>query len=109
MNIPIEQFVPTGASLIATISGLVGMWFKFMNKVERPEEEKGEMKRQINAFWHWKDDYEKVASSNREKIYHDIARLDAAGLVVNEQLKNIVLILQEIKNEISEFKRNERS
>jgi len=106
MNIPIESYIPSGAGLLATIIGLAGMWTKFQGKVERLEEDRTENRRQIDAFWRWKEEHEKLDIDTRENLTRDIARLDAGGLVVNEQLKNIVAILNEIKLQISDFRKN---
>lgn len=116
MNIPIEQFIPSGAGLIATLAGLAGMWFKFQHKVETLErdrdeyrkdsrDERTELRRQIDAFWEWKDDHDKQSSLIRERFNKDIAHLEGANLVVNEQFKQIVGMLEEIKERMSELER----
>lgn len=104
----IEQLIPLGSNILATIAALATFWIKLSNKVDRQEEIVSELKRQINAVWLWKDDFEKTSAISKEKFFHDIARLDASSLVVNEQLKNIVLILQEIKSEISNLKKDKK-
>lgn len=105
MNIPVEQFIPTGAGLLATIVGLMGVWFKFQEKVERLEEDKQETRRQIDAFWKWKDEHEKTAMELREKFNREIAALNASMMVTSEQFKQIVSILNEIKDRIQELEK----
>lgn len=96
----IEQLLPTGSVLLIWIVSLVGMWFRFQNKIERLTDDQDEFKRQIAAFWRWKDEHEKWAASQKESMMKDIARLDASHLVVNEQFKQIMAMLQEIKERI---------
>jgi DNA repair exonuclease SbcCD nuclease subunit len=103
MNLPIESFIPSGAGLVATIAGLVGMWFKFQSKVERLEEDKTEIKRQIEAVWKWKSDHENTATELREKFNKELAEVRASMLVTNEQFKQILAILSDIKDRIDKL------
>lgn len=101
MNLPIEQFIPSGAGLIGTIVGLAGMWFKFQNKVDNLERRDEEQGRQIQNIIDWSHNYEEKAAARRDDINKELAKLEGANLVVNEQFKQIVNMLQEIKERIT--------
>lgn len=114
MNLPIEQILPSGAGLIATISGLVGVWFKFQNKVDnidnylreekvRMKEEHEELMRQINAQWKWKESHEKEAAQIRASLNKDISEIRGGLLVTNEQFKQILEALKEIKERLTKL------
>jgi len=103
MSIPIEDFIPSGAGLLATVIGLVGMWFKFQNKVENLEREDSEQGRQLEAIWKWKDTHEKEAAQAREVFNKDISKLEGANLVTTEQFKQILHMLEEIKEKIKKL------
>ena len=116
MNLPIESFIPSGSGLLVQIILLVGAWFKFQNKVERLEEDKGKDEKKLDAAFkridenreecrRIYDEHQKDAAANREKINQEIAKLDAANMVTTEQLKNILSVLTEIKHEIAEFRK----
>lgn len=75
------------------------------NKIDRLEDEKSEAKRQIEAIWDWKDEHEKNANDMREKYNRELSRLEGANLVVNEQFKQIMNILEDIKERISELEK----
>lgn len=100
MSIGIEELLPSGAGLITTIIALSIGWNKIQNKSERLEEKDAEQGRQIEAIWKWKDAHEKEAIISREGLNRDISRLEGANLVVNEQFKQIMSILQDIKERI---------
>lgn len=105
MNLPIESFIPSGAGLLGTLIGLAGIWFKVQNKVENLEKEDSEQGRQINALWMWKDGHEKEAAQNRESINRELFKLEGANMVVNEQFKQILAMLEDIKERISELEK----
>lgn len=102
--------------IVANTVTIVGLWFKMQNRIERLEEKKvedqrsidrdcAEMKRQIEAIWDWKDEHEKNANDIREKYNRELSRLEGANLVVNEQFKQIMNILEDIKERISELEK----
>lgn len=105
MNIPIEQFIPSGAGLVAAISGLIGIWFKFQNRIDNLEKEnfaeKTEYDRQINALWEWRDEHEKMAIEIREKFNREISEIRGSLLVTHEQYRQMIDILNDIKDRIS--------
>lgn len=116
MNLPIEQFIPSGAGLLATVVGGIGMWFKFQGKVERLEDDKTDLHNKLEAAFkridenrndcrRIYDEHQKEAIFNREKTNQEIAKLEAVSLVTSEQLKNILSVLTEIKEEISELRK----
>ena len=106
MNLPIEQFIPSGAGLLATLAGLAGVWFKVQNKVDNLERKDLEQGRQIEALWKWKDDNEKDASKAREEFSKELFKLEGAHMVTTEQFKQIMQILNEIKDRLSILERN---
>jgi len=105
MNIPIEQFIPSGSTLLGTIVAMTVAWNKIQNKLERSEEDRVENRRQIDAFWKWKDEHEKSAVEVREKFNREIAELHGSGLVIGEQFKQIMSILSEIKTRLDELEK----
>ena len=103
MNLPIEQFIPSGAGLLATIVTLIGMWFKFQNKVENLERKDNEQENKISDVIKWSHDHEKDAATAREQLSKDIFKLEGANMVVNEQFKQIMAMLQDIKERIEKL------
>lgn len=103
MNIDIEQFIPSGAGLLATIVSLVGMWFKFQNKVERLTETDIEQDRQIKAVWKWKEDLERDMFAVRERYNDRMSRMEGSNLVVVEQFKQIMTVLEDIKDRLEKL------
>ena len=103
MNLPIEQFIPSGAGLLGTIVGLIGIWFKFQNKVENLERKDDEQGKQILDVVKWSHDHEKEASTIREQLNKDIVKLEGSNLVVNEQFKRILEILEDIKERLTKL------
>lgn len=105
MSISIETILSAGVGLITTAVGMIGMWFKFQNKVDNLEKEDSEQARQLEAIWSWKDSHEKEAALNRENMNREIFKLEGANLVVNEQYKTLVNMLQDIKERIEKLER----
>lgn len=105
MSLQLEQVFTALSVIIANTIAIVGLWFKMQNKIDRLEDEKIEAKRQIEAIWDWKDEHEKNANDIREKYNRELSRLEGANLVVNEQFKQIMNILEDIKERISELEK----
>lgn len=110
----LEQLISSGAGLLFTIAGLIGVWYKFQNKVENLEEarksdiektkdERIEFRRQIEAVWKWKDEHQKEYSSLREDLQAEIAEIRGSTLVINEQFKQILEMLKEIKERLTKL------
>lgn len=105
MSFQFEQILTAAAIIIANTVTVAGLWFKMQNRIDRLEDEKVEAKRQIEAIWDWKDEHEKNANDIREKYNRELSRLEGANLVVNEQFKQIMNILEDIKERISELEK----
>jgi len=97
-----------------TIIGLVGVWYRNQFKLERLEEKIVDMRvlvdggsvenrRQIEAIWKWKDEHEKDSNSIRESFNKEISEIRGSMLVTNEQFKQIMTILQDIKDRVSKI------
>lgn len=106
MNLPIEQFIPSGTTAVGGIISIVAIWFKFQNKVENLEKEDSEQARQIEALWKWKDEHTKESGNIREHLNRDIAEIRATALVVTEQFKQILEVLSEIKERLTFLEKN---
>ena len=93
MNITVEQII----TWVAMFLGLAGVWFRYQYKVERLNEKDEEQDRQIEAMWKWKDSHEKEAAQNREHFNKEISELRGIALVSGEQFKQIMSLLQDLK------------
>lgn len=108
MEIPVEQFIPSGAGFLATIVSLAGMWFKFQAKVERLEEDKLDLKRQIEGLGKSFDTHEKEAIEMREHFNSQLSEFKGSLLVNGEQFKQILAMLQDIKDRITALENGKR-
>lgn len=120
MSIEIEQLIPSGGTLFLTIVSLIGMWFKFQNKVENLErdllkdqlEDKEkfdhEMTRikeinnlqwsKIDEIFKWQASHEKEAWENRNALELKIAALHGADEKLQTMLESIEKKLDELIN-----------
>lgn len=58
--------------------------------------------RDIASLWKWKSTHEKDAVEIRERIQAQISEIKGGQLVVDEKLSQIIAILQEIKDRLTE-------
>ena len=72
--------------------------------LERVNEKVAEGTRQMEALWKWKDDHDKEAAGMREKFNKDISRLEGSHMVQTEQYKQILQLLEELRDEFKQFK-----
>lgn len=112
MNIPIEQFLTSGAGIISTAIGLITMWNKFQNKLDnleqdriedlaRMNEERQEHRRQMEAMWVWKDGHERSASEQRERYNREIAMLEGKHMAGDERHSQVMSRLDDILSRLS--------
>lgn len=100
MNIPLEVLIGYGGTAITVIGG----WFAMKFGLERVGEKVGEANRQIEALWKWKDEHDREAAGMREKFNKDLSRLEGSQLVQTEQYKNILQLLEKLRDEIRDIK-----
>lgn len=103
MNIPVEQFGLTGATALGGLITAVTLWNKFQNKVENLEKTDKDQQTKIDGMDKWTHEFEKEAAHAREEFNRAISRLEGAQLVVNEQFKQIMSALQDIKERIEKL------
>lgn len=97
MSFELSDLIPW----VSTVLGIVAVWFRNQYKLERLMEKDDEQGRQIEAMWKWKDSHEKDSSTIRENFNKEISELRGSMLVANEQFKQIMTILIEIKDRLS--------
>jgi len=97
----LTQILPNGFNLLALIVSIIVIWQKMQNKVETLEAKDAEQGRQLFLLWAWKDTHEKEASENRLQLQKEMAKLEGAILVTNEQFKHIISMFEEIKERLS--------
>lgn len=104
MNFGIENILTWAGTLFA----LIGMWFRNQYKVERLSEKDTEQERKIEVLLKFKDSVPLALADIKEHMTRDISELRGSLLVVNEQFRQIITILSEIKDRLSvlENKRN---
>lgn len=100
MTIPLEVLIGYGGTAITVIGG----WFAMKFGLERVSEKVLESNRQIEALWKWKDEHDREAAGMREKFNKDLSRLEGAQLVQTEQYKNILQLLEQLRDEIRDIK-----
>lgn len=100
MNIPLEVLIGYGGTAITVVGG----WFAMKFGLERVGEKVIESNRQIEALWKWKDEHDREATGMREKFNKDLSRLEGAQLVQTEQYKNILQLLEQLRDEIRDIK-----
>lgn len=64
-----------------------------------------ELKRNMEAVWKWKDEHERDAANMREKYQTQISEVKGAQMVVGEQFKQVLSVLNEIKDQNKETNR----
>lgn len=110
MNIDPIHFFTWGGSLV----GLAGVWYRSQFKIERLEEKQSDQRsyfddiskestRQIEAIWEWKEKHGKESADIREHFNKEIAQVQGSLLVTNEQFKQIMNMLQDIKDRVSKI------
>lgn len=99
MDLPLDHVVGYGTCVV----GIVASWFGMKYGLDRANEKIGENVRQIEAIWKWKDDHDKESNLIREKFNRDISELRASHLVATEQFKQIISILEDIKERLGEL------
>lgn len=88
---------------VGTLVTILGGWFGFKYGLDRVNEKITEDKRQIEALWKWINQHEKEANEMRERFNKDISRLEGANLVQTEQFKQILNLLEDIKERLSDL------
>ena len=104
MNLPIEQFIPSGSVLVTGIVGLTVAWFKFQNKVDNLEEDRKEDRdrheedmariKEVNVLqWSkideinkWEILHEKESTERRTTIEVKIAKIEGSLTSLVEKL-----------------------
>lgn len=62
-----------------------------------------ELKRNIEAVWKWKDEHERDAANMREKYQVQLSEIKGGQMVVNEQFRQIMNDLREIKERLGKI------
>lgn len=88
---------------VGTLVTILGGWFGFKYGLDRVNEKITEDKRQIEALWKWINQHEKEANEMRERFNKDISRLEGANLVQTEQFKQILNLLEDIKERLNDL------
>lgn len=101
MNIPLEVLIGYGGSAITVIGG----WFAVKYGLDRANEKIAEGNRQVEALWKWKDEHERDSNSIRESLNKDISRLEGSHLVQTEQFKQIMAMLEDIKERLGDLEK----
>lgn len=99
MIVPLEVLIGYGGTAVTIIAG----WFGMKYGLDRANEKIIESNRQIEALWKWKDDHEKDSNGIREHLNKDISRLEGAQMVQTEQFKQIMQMLEDIKERLGEL------
>lgn len=99
--IPIEVLVGWGV----TGAMIVGHVFVANYRIEKLEKEQEKHtlldKEGFNEVWKWKNSHEKEAGNMREKYQNQLSELKGSILVTGEQFKQIMNILEDIKERIT--------
>lgn len=88
--IPIEVLAGWGV----TGAAIVGHVFVANYRIGRTEAE-------VVDFWKWKNTHEREAGNMREKYQNQLSELKGSILVTGEQFKQIMNILEDIKERIT--------
>lgn len=99
MELPLDHIIGYGGGILGIVAG----WFGMKYGLDRANEKIGENTRQIEAVWTWKDTHDKESNIMREKFNRDISELRASHLVATEQFKQIISILEDIKERLGEL------
>lgn len=112
MNVPLEVLIGYGGTAVTVIGGWFAMRFgldraneKIKDFKEDADKKHIEYQRQIDALWGWKDEHDKEAAEIREKLNASISELKGANLVHTEQFKQVLAMLQDIKDRLEEFEK----
>lgn len=92
--------------------GLIGVWFRIQFKIERLEEKHAEhvalddkkhdeLNHQKDALWEWIDTHQKDSGRMREEFQKEISEIRGSQLVNNEQFKQVLGLLTEIKERLT--------
>ena len=100
MNIPLEVLIGYGGTAVTIIGG----WFAMKFGLEGVNEKVAESHRKMEALWKWKDEHDREANTMREKFNKDISRLEGGHMVQTEQYKQILQLLEELRDEFKEFR-----
>ena len=103
MNIPLEQIGLSGGTIISALAGIVAMWFKFQNKVDNLVDKDAEQGKKIEDIIKWSHEHEKEASGYRDAFNKELSKLEGASLVINEQFKQIMAMLEDIKERMGKL------
>lgn len=103
MTIETENIIWALGSLITILGG----WFGFRYGLDRANEKITENIRQLEALWKWVNTHEKEANEMRERFNKDISRLEGANLVQTEQFKQILNLLEDIKERLNYLENRE--
>lgn len=91
----VEEMLALGGSILS-MAGVVGHFFVTKYKVEQNRDN-------IIDIWRWKNSHEKESTNLREKYQTQLSELKGGQLVVNEQFRQIMMMLEEIKQRITEL------
>lgn len=79
---------------------VVGGWFTYKNKVDNLHDRDTEQGRQIEAIWKWKEQHDKDSHQWRSEFQKEISKLEGGILVSTEQFKQILGMLEDIKERL---------
>jgi hypothetical protein len=103
MNVPVETLI----GWVGTGVAIVGHYFVFNYRLDQLEKKTdlhdNSDQEQFKGVWKWKNEHEREAQKNRDELRMGISRLEGANMVVNEQFKQIMNILTEIKNRLTQL------
>lgn len=106
MNIPLEQIGISGGTILSGVVAITTLWFKIQNKVENLERKDIEQEHKIDGINKWTHDHEKEAATSRENFSKELFELKGAQMVVGEQFKQIMSVLQDIKERMEKLEDN---
>ncbi len=95
-DITVSQLITWGVMLF----GAVGAWFTYKNKVDNLQDKDIEQGRQIDAMWKWKESHDKESNQIRSEFQRELSRLEGSLLVNVEQFKQILGMLEDIKERL---------
>lgn len=103
MNLPIDKLLTSGVGIVVTVSGFIGMWFRVQNKVDNLERKDTEQDDKIKDIVRWSHSHEKEAADQREQINRNIYKIEGALLVTDQQFKQIMDTLKDMKEQINDL------
>lgn len=102
------ETISVASGFLITFASVVAYGQNMLNKIENLTNASNNNIKAIDDIWRWKSSHEKDSFATRETLQKELARLEGHNMVTNEQFKQIMAMLTDIKIRMEKLEDNQR-